>query len=161
MYRALLCRVGDLLRRSTAARFQRHIKKALALRGAVRNDGLTLHGALTRLEMTWSARNVHPWDMWDAPEKKAELMLRQAMEDTEAAINRLFENLPQVDAIDVTVLEPESKNVMMAGTVRRRASAQAGSSVKMRLMNWGIRFDLAGIKSRTIQTSEGPGNLLL
>jgi hypothetical protein len=134
------------MRKWMAARFRHDIKKTLALRrrGAVRTDGLTLHQVSTRLEIAWSARDVHPWDRGDAPEKKVELMLKQAMEDAEAAINGLFENLPQIDAIEVTVLEPGSKNIIMAGTVHRPSSAANGSSVKMRLMNWGIRFDLEG-----------------
>ena len=145
------------MRKWMASRFQHYIKRALALHrgGAVRKDGLTLHRVSTRLEIAWSARDVHPWDRGDAPEKKAELMLKQAMEDAEAAINRLFENLPQIDAIEVTVLEPGSKNIIMAGTVHRPSSAENGSSVKMRLMNWGIRFDPAGSQLGRFNTRQG------
>jgi hypothetical protein len=130
------------MRKWMAARFQHYIKKALALhrRRGVRTDGLTLPRVSTRLEIAWSARDVHPWDRSDAPEKKVEIMLKQAMEDAESAIKSLFENLPLIDAIEVTVHEPGSKNIIMAGTVHRASSAENGSSVKMRLMNWGIRF---------------------
>lgn len=126
--------------------FQRSIHAALNLqkRGEARTDGLKLRSVCTRMEVTWSAREIHPWDRQDSPERKAARFVHQAFQDAEEAIVRLFKARPEVDVITVSVLEGDSGKVIMAGTVHRSSLVETASSVKMRLMNWGIRFVLAG-----------------
>jgi hypothetical protein len=127
-------------------RRRRKIHRALALqkRGEARTDGLMLQSAFTRLGVTWSARDIHPWDREDPPNRKAALFVKHSLADTETAIKRLFKELPEIDVIEVNVLENGSGNVIIAGTVRRSSLDKTANSVRMRLMNSGIRFSLVG-----------------
>ena len=125
---------------------QRGIERAIRLqdRGEVRKDGLKLVSARTRLDITWAARDIHPWDRHGSQEQTGAQFVRQALNDAEDAITRLFDELPDIDEITVSVLERGSGKVIMAGTVHRSSLVETAASVKMRLMNWGIRFSLAG-----------------
>jgi len=139
-------RLANLIQRLDSVRYRRGIERALALhlRGEVRNDGLKLKKLSTRLEIEWWARDIHPWDRDDPPDRKAWLFFRQSLADTEAAITRLFQALPQVDVIALTVLERNSESVIMAGTVDRSAvEPDAELSVAVRLWQRGITYRTA------------------
>jgi hypothetical protein len=127
-------------------RYHRRVERALALadRGAVNRDGLRLNRASNSLEIEWHARDIHPWDGDLSHERKARLFVEQSLADTETAISRLFLAFPQIDVIDLTVLEPSSKTAIIAGTVHRSAweSNQQLLSVKMRLRELGVRYAL-------------------
>jgi hypothetical protein len=43
------------------------------------------------------------------------LFVEQSLADTEAALERLFTSLPEIDIIELTVLDPVSKQKIMAG----------------------------------------------
>lgn len=141
--------LSTLLCKMDSSRYRRGIEHALALnlRGEVREDGLTLSRVLSRLEIEWYARDIHPWDRdrdlsW---EDRAYKFVQQCLSDTEAAISRLFARLPQLDTIDVRVLEPKSQRLIIAGTVSRSELEKNESlSVGMRLMLSGITFRLSG-----------------
>jgi len=63
------------------------------------------------------------------------------MEDAEGAIGRLFERLPEVDVIEVKVLDLNSDRLMASGIVARTSlsgSSKLIPSVRMRLANLGI-----------------------
>ena len=79
----------SLIQRLDTLRYRRGVERALALhlRGEVRNDGLKLRKVSTQLEIEWQARDVHPWDRDDPPDKKALRFVRPSLADTEAAIN--------------------------------------------------------------------------
>lgn len=138
-------------------RYHRNLDRALALylRGEVRRDGLTLKNACNRLEIQWWARNIHPWDR-DAPaETAASLFVEQTLADTEAAIFRLFEALPQVDVIELTVLGPRSETPILSGAIHRSAlsTAERGlASIRMRLMDLGVRYHLAGWQFQSLDS---------
>jgi hypothetical protein len=141
-FRTLLYEIDGL-------RYGRGIEQALALnlRDEVRGDGLALSRALSRLEIEWYARDIHPWDRERglSPEEKAYLFVQQCLRDTEAAISRLFERLPQVDIIEARVLEPKSKMPIIAGTVSRSGLEKNDQlSAGMRLMLSGVTFRLSG-----------------
>jgi NAD-dependent dihydropyrimidine dehydrogenase PreA subunit len=129
-------------------RYQHNIKKALALhlRGEARTDGLTADTVSSHLTIRWRARDIHHWDR-HRPRYERELMFaEQALTDTEAAVERLFDRLPGVDVIDLSVVEPVSEVVIAAGTVRRSdlsAPRPRLSSVGMRLRELGIRYCFA------------------
>jgi hypothetical protein len=120
----------------------RRIRASLSLhkRGEVRTDGLAVQSASTTLEIVWPAREVHPWDRDDPPDQKAARFVQQSLEDAEAAISRLFEALPDIDSISVRVVAKESDKIIMAGTVHRCSMDRTAPSVKMRLLNSGIRM---------------------
>ncbi len=129
-------------------RYQRGINRALALhlRGEVRRDGLTVDNVSSRLEIRWRARDIHPWDRHLARYDREVMFAEQALADTEAAIVRLFERLPQIDVIDLSVVEPASETLIAAGTVHRSdltAPRPRLFSVGMRLREVGIRYCFA------------------
>jgi hypothetical protein len=132
-------------------RHSRGIMRSLALhkRGEVRSDGLALVSACHRLEIWWRARGIHPWD-WQMPEEaRAAAFLEQSFIDTEAAIHRLFNALPQVNVLDIKVLAPQSDRVIFEGDVSRSIlsdiEAPRPLSVRMRLKQLGIREHLASV----------------
>jgi hypothetical protein len=137
-----------LVQKRTRVRFHRKIEKALALqkRGEARRDGLELHSTSTRIEVTWWARDIHPWDREYPSTQRTGRFMQQAMEDTDATIVRLFDVLPGVDRIDVRVLQRATEEVMMRGTVNRSSIGRRAASVKMRLMGYGISFSHTGAR---------------
>lgn len=151
--------LANLTKRLDALRYRRGIERALALhlRDEVRSDGLTLKKLTNRLEIEWSARDIHPWDRNDLPEEKASLFVRQCLADADAAITRLFRELPQVDTIALTVLEPHSESVIMAGTVDRDVvEPDAGLSVGMRLWQQGIKYHSDGFQFESLGSADDP-----
>jgi len=131
-------------------RITRRVAHALALtpRGAVWNDVLSIDRLAIALRVVWFARNVHPWND-DVPERrKSELFARQCLEDVDAAIPRLFEQLPEVDTLEIRVLERKSKIQIITGVVHRSDLAiQVDSSLGMRLKTIGSSnlFNSAGL----------------
>ena len=135
-------------------RFRRSVEDALALhrRGEVRSDGLKLHGVSNHLEIRWRAREIHPWDrdLLRGSRRQA-AFAEQALADTEAAILRLFEKLPHVDVIELSVLEPASETLIAAGTVHRselKARRAHLLSVGMRLRDIGVQCNLPAPEMR-------------
>ena len=125
--------------------YRRRIEQALDLerRGEARKDGLQLGQMRHRLEIRWRARGVHPWDRHLPREERQARFIEQALLDTEAAIARLFEALPEVDLIDLRVTEPESDAIMLSGTVHRCdfQNIRPSPSVRMRLSEMGVSFE--------------------
>ena len=98
------------------------------------------------LRVRWRARLIHPWDR-DLPTDTTErLLVEQSFADTEAALHRLFTTLPEIDIIELRVLDPVSEQTIMAGIVRRSdlEAARCFASVKMRLGESGVDFRLTG-----------------
>jgi hypothetical protein len=126
-------------RRFTNAIYRRGIQRALALhlRGEARRDGLKLKKLSNRLEIEW----------W---------VVRQSLADTEAAITRLFQNLPQVNAIALTVLDHNSESVIMAGRVyRSEPEPGAELSVGMRLWKRGVKYHSDGWVFEPLGSGDG------
>lgn len=124
------------------------IADALALhrRNEVRSDGLALKSTCNRLEISWVARSVHPWDENLPSIEKEILFAQQTLEDTEAAVIRVFERLPEVDILDIRVLAPQTGELLAAGTVPREVvhnRASKAHSVRMRLGDLGIKCRIA------------------
>jgi hypothetical protein len=113
----------------------------LAPRGAVRNDILVIDRFSIRLDVQWFARDVHPWNRDLPPCQQAELFTNQCLEDVEAVIPRLFEQLPEIDVLEIGVLQRGSRTRVMGGTIHRTdLVTQSGSSVGMRLRTLGINY---------------------
>jgi hypothetical protein len=72
------------------------------------------------LNVEWHARDAHPWDC-DLPiEQRAELFTAGLIADTVVAIRQLFEDLAEVDVIQICVLAPNDPDMtILAGTVCR------------------------------------------
>jgi len=123
------------------------VAEALALhrRGEARTNDLQLMNLAVRMQVRWRAREIHPWDR-DLPQARAARKLsQQCLSDTEAALERLFVACPEVDVIEVEVLEPnaDGERRVMCGTVRRDEFAQWHPlSTDMRLRLVGLHYRL-------------------
>jgi hypothetical protein len=124
--------------------YRRRIYRALALnlRGEARKDGLTVDNVSSRLEIRWRARDIHPWDRHRARDEREVMFAEQALTDTEAAVDRLFERLPEIDVIELSVLEPTSEVLIATGTVHRSDL----NAVRPHLLSVGMRLREVGIK---------------
>src|SRR5579862_9501877 len=127
-----------LLQRLTATVHKTSVENALALhrRGEARDDGLVLIKASHHLEIEWEARGIHPWDQGRSEHEKQTLFCKQCYEDTEAAVSRLFAELPDVDAIQFRVVRPNSDNEVLTGTVTRSTVNQITSDLTPRTKLW-------------------------
>jgi hypothetical protein len=137
--------VQVVISKLTAMTHRWSLGHALALppRGGVRHDGLKLNRACGRLEVEWTARDIHPWDRNDASEIKAQKFFEQFLADTETAIDRLFRALPYIDRIDATIRDPGSDAVIASGTLERICqSSHISNSARMRLLARGLRCNL-------------------
>jgi hypothetical protein len=115
---------------------------ALAPRGFVRDDVLHLSKLSARLRVEWRSRDVHPWARDLPSARRAELSRAQTLDDTDAAIVRFFQMLPEMDVIEVGVLEPHPPHrLLLSGTVLRAeaVATRSLSSPAMRLKMMGIR----------------------
>ena len=138
------------------------INDALALqkRNEVRSDGLALDSMCSRLEIRWRARDVHPWDRDLSAKDKERAFFRQLMEDTEAAVIRLFERLPAIDGIDLEVLDVQSETILVSGIVERASlSSSRAPSVRMRLTSLGMRCHFAADMILNAPTGETESEL--
>jgi len=122
------------------------VRKALALnrRREARADGLELKRLQTTLLVEWIARAVHPWDRHRAAMSVQKLYTTQCLEDAQAAIRRLFDEIPDVDAIEVRVFSLASQPPVLAGVVHRTDLRRAiHNSPGMNLKSLGVRFMLS------------------
>jgi len=126
--------------------FYRRMVKALALNRRpreVRTDGLSLGQFSSRLQIEWRARDVHPWDRNLPQSRVTELFAKQCLDDTGAAIERLFCELPEVEFIDFTVIDPKSSAPILHGSVDRSEANMANDvSPGMKLKRFGARYRL-------------------
>jgi hypothetical protein len=132
--------------RSKKLSLLRRVNRALALhhRGEARADGLQLHDMRTTMLVEWVAREIHPWDRHIASRLRERLFARQSLEDVDAAITRLFDQLPEADALEVRVLREGDHRILFYGRVERTEVAKAShSSPLMKLKNLGINFQVS------------------
>jgi hypothetical protein len=128
--------------------FWRKIERALALhrRGEARSDGLQLTLAKTNLRIEWLARSIHPWDR-DLPADRAErAFTQQCLDDTGAALTRLFAEIPVLDTIEVRVRRYPSHAPLLSGTVRRECLKTGDyGSIGMKLRAIGLSFRMSNL----------------
>ncbi|HUN57003.1 MAG TPA: hypothetical protein VMU41_02725 [Candidatus Binataceae bacterium] len=118
---------------------------ALHLRGEARTDDPQLLDMTVRMQMRWRARELHPWDRDLPPARAARKLAQQTLSDTEAALERLFSACPDVDVIELSVIEPnpDGNRRVMFGTVRRDEFTQWHPlSTDMRLRLIGLHYRL-------------------
>ena len=122
---------------------QRTVTRALSLtpRGGVAHDVLVVSKLSGQIQVEWIARDVHPWDCDLPEEQKSQLFLHQCLGDVDAAIARLFYELPEIDAIEVSVIHPISKAKLIEGTVSRAAVLSSSDApIGVRLSAMGLHF---------------------
>lgn len=99
-----------------------------------------------RLEIEWRAREIHPWDRATEPREREALFAEQSIADTDAALSRLFNRLPEVDVIEFQVIHPDSGQRILAGTVERSVRPSSpGNSVRTRLWQRGVAITIVAI----------------
>jgi hypothetical protein len=123
------------------------VKEALALhrRGEVRADDPQLLDLALRMQVRWRARELHPWDRDLTGDRAARKLARQCLSDTEAILERLFEKCPDVDVIELSVIEPDpdGNRRVIFGTVHRDEFAEWHPlSTDMRLRLVGLHYRL-------------------
>jgi hypothetical protein len=103
--------------------------------------------ACATLQVEWLAREVHPWNR-DLPDDQLErLFTQQCLDDTDAAISRIFKEIPVLDTIEVCVRRRPDGPALLAGTVRRNAlEMNDHASVGMRLRGLGVRFRINNLR---------------
>jgi len=117
---------------------------ALNRRGEARRDGLELVSASQSLDVAWAARGLHPWDRDHSPIEQERLFSEQCYADTDAALQRLFHEFPEVDLIRFRVVRQGSDEQLLAGSVARSKVTQQTSdaSARTRLWQMGVRVSL-------------------
>lgn len=140
----------SLLKKLTSFAHHAGIEYALALntRNEVKRDGLALRKTSNRLAIEWRARDIHPWDrdIGCSPEEKERLFNEQCFSDTEAAIRRLFSELPTIDEIQFRVVRLDSDDELLTGLVERPAleHTTTGATPRGRLHKMGINVCAIG-----------------
>jgi hypothetical protein len=151
--------VETVLHRLEQTIHRHHIEWALALhrRGEVRSDGLKAVTISNHLEIEWTARKIHPWDRGQSRDSGL-AFLDQTLADTDAAVARLFEALPLINAITLRIFDPASGAAIIAGTVYRSAISEVNGSVsvRMRLNRWGLKFRSTGLCLEPLETDGIP-----
>lgn len=133
--------IHSLMRRGIRALVNRSL--ALSPRGGVVNDRLVLHKVSGQLQLEWHARAVHPWDRDLSTCRQVEAYFEQAVADTDVAIRRVFQRLPEIDVIEIRVLDTQDPTkIMLAGVVTREDALASNQSYspKMRLKMMGIQY---------------------
>lgn len=158
-YRLLMKKlIPSLMRRGIRSLVNRSL--ALWPRGGIANDRLLLHKVSGQLQLEWRARAVHPWDR-DLPAcRQVEVYFEQAVADTDFAIRRIFQRLPEIDVIEIRVLDTQDPTkIMLTGVVTREdaLAADLPYSPKMRLKMMGIQYaKIMGSGLEFVPTSPTP-----
>ena len=127
------------------------VSRALSLkpRGGIGNDGLVVRSLSARLRVELLARRIHPWDRDRPANERAELFVQQCLEDVSTAIPELFRAMPEIDDLEVAVLDPRDRTVLIAGVVNRKdvlASKALSPGMKLRAMGLVYRRDNSGFE---------------
>jgi hypothetical protein len=124
------------------------IGRALSLspRGGVGNDGLVVQSLSALLRVQLLARPVHPWDRDLPAEERSESFVQQCLEDVGTAIPKLFRSMPEIEEMEITVLDPKNKKAIIAGIVKRSDALTS------------IHFSSPGMKLRAMGLSYGRTN---
>jgi hypothetical protein len=114
-------------------------------------DGIQVDGFEHRIAIQWRARDIHPWDR-DLHSTSSTAFREQLLADTEAAILRLFEFFPELDVLDLRVIEPGADTTILCGTIHRCNLEQRPNllSVNMRLRELGVVFQFAGSRFQSL-----------
>jgi hypothetical protein len=120
------------------------VGRALSVRprGGVGKDGLVVQSLSARLRVQLLARHVHPWDRDLPAEERSELFVQQCLEDVGTAIPNLFRSMPEIEEMEITVLDPKSKSAIIAGIVKRSDALTSDhfSSAGMKLRAMGLFY---------------------
>src|ERR1700685_328 len=112
---------GKMQPESARGAISQTVGSALSLkpRGGLGKDGLVVRSLSARLRFQLLARPIHPWDRHRPEDERSELFVQQCLEDVSIAIPQLFRSMPEIQEMEITVLDPKGKSAIMAGVVNR------------------------------------------
>lgn len=151
------------LRRGRESILKTRVLRALALhrRGEARPDGLELKAMSTTMRIEWFARDIHPWERGANPTRRDRLFAQQCLSDVDAAISRLFAEIPELDAVEVRVFHRDSALPLMAGIVNKvDLMPDRHAAPGMKLKTLGITFKMTNWNLeplRALDTGSGSG----
>src|ERR1700722_9394674 len=134
---------GEIKPEAAGGAISQIVGAALSLkpRGGIGRDGLVVRSLSARLRVQLLARSIHPWDRDRPADERSELFVQQCLEDVTTAIPQLFRSMPEIQEMEITVLDPKGKSAIMAGVVNRSdALAAKGVSVGMKLREMGLVY---------------------
>ncbi len=139
--------IARLIQAHKRRQMWRRLTRALGISGRAGGAGtsVSLASLSTHLDVEWYARDIHPWDR-DLPiERKAVLFAKGSLAHTVTAIRRAFERFPEVESVQIRVLDPRKPHgLLFAGSVFRGdlASVPQNLSPAMTLKLLGIAYRL-------------------
>jgi len=122
---------------------RRKVSRAFSLRrrGAIGNDVLVVRNLSAKLRVQLLARPIHPWDRDRPANERNEIFVQQCLEDVSTAIPNLFRSMPEIDELEVTVLDPGGENAIIASSVKRSDAFTANClSAGMKLRAMGLAY---------------------
>jgi hypothetical protein len=134
---------GEIKPEATGGAISQMVGGALSLkpRGGIGKDGLIVRSLSARLCFQLITRRIHPWDRHRPADERSELFVQQCLEDVSVAIPQLFRSMPEIQEMEITVLDPGGKSAIMAGIVKRNdALAATGVSAGMKLRDMGMIY---------------------
>ena len=141
------------------SRARKAIQSALNLhnRGEARGDGLALTHVSHHLEIEWRARDVHPRDRDTESKEREFLFAEQSIADTDAALSRLFNELPEIDVIEFKVTHPDTDQRILAGKVERscRVLSTRGVSERTKLWHRGVTVTILFVVAIALGSGAG------
>jgi hypothetical protein len=134
---------GEIAQETEGGVISQMVGRALSLkpRGGIGKDGLVVRNLSARLRVELLARPIHPWDRDRPADERNELFVQQCLDDVSTAIPNLFRTMPEIQEMEITVLDPKCKSAIIAGVVNRSdALAATGFSAGMKLREMGLAY---------------------
>jgi len=134
---------GEIAQEASGGVIGEMVGRALSVkpRGGIGKDGLVVRNLSARLRVELLARPTHPWDRDRPADERNELFVQQCLEDVSTAIPNLFRSMPEIQEMEITVLDPKCKSAIIAGVVNRSdALAANGFSAGMKLREMGLTY---------------------
>ena len=99
------------------------------------------------MQVEWIARDIHPWDRSISCELKERLHTQQCLDDTQAAIDRLFYAIPTLNSLRIRVFSESPRSLLITGVIKRnQLKLVRHLPVGMKLKTLGVQFRIANWK---------------
>jgi hypothetical protein len=134
---------SEFAQESAGGGISQMVGRALSLkpRGGIGKDGLVVRNLSARLRVELLARPIHPWDRDRPADERNQLFVQQCLEDVSTAIPKLFRSMPEIQEMEITVLDPKGRGAIIAGVVNRSdAVAAHGFSAGMKRREMGLAY---------------------
>ncbi len=151
----------EKLRRGRECILKSRVLRALALhdRGEVRADGLELKAMSITMRIEWFARDIHPWDRGADRGRRERLFADQCLRDADAAIYRLFDEIPELDTLELRVFHRELASPLLTGMVNKSdlIPKEERGALGMKLKTLGITFKMSNWQLEPLSACDPDG----